>query len=109
MTKRIPVGAVEVGVGAIVITTGIGVVVVGTRPPVMVGIAYGGSNRPNLPQALQGYAHELTCFGAAKIGSQRESARVAIADGSAVCGQSVPRSLSVSWRVIEPSTMVDTS
>jgi hypothetical protein len=34
---------------------------------------------------------------------------VAIAEGSAVWGQSVPRSLRVSWRVTVRSTMVETS
>jgi hypothetical protein len=74
----------------------------------MVGIAYGGSNRPNRPQALHGYAHELTCFGAARIGSQCGS-MLAIPEGSAVLGQSVPKSLRVSWRVNVPLTIVDTS
>jgi len=60
------------------------VVVVSTRLPVRVGTAYGGSKRPNRPQALHGYAHELTCFGAARTGSHRESTMVAIAEGSAV-------------------------
>jgi len=57
---------------------------VSMRPPVMVGTAYGGSKRPNRPQALHGYAHELTCFGAARMGSHRESTMVAMAEGSAV-------------------------
>ena len=94
----------------VVIGAGVAVVVVGSiRPPVTVGTAYGGSNRPNRPQALHGYAHELTCFGAARMGSQRESTMVAMAVGSAVCGQSVPKSLRVSCRVMDPSTMVETS
>lgn len=46
-------------------------VVVGiTRGPVSVGAAYGGSNRPNCPHALHGYAHDLTSLGAARIGLQ---------------------------------------
>lgn len=57
---------------------------VGARPPVIVGIAYGGSKSPKWPQALHGYAHELTCRGAARIGSQLGSTKVAIAVGSAV-------------------------
>lgn len=79
------------------------------RPPVRVGTAYGGSKRPNLPQALHGAAHALTCCGAARMGSHRESTMVAMAEGSAVRGQSVPRSLRESCRVSVPSTMVDTS
>lgn len=87
------------------------VVVVGPiRLPVMVGMAYGGSNRPKRPQALQGYAHDLTSVGAASTGSQRESTMVTIAVGSAVCGQFVPRSARLSWLVDPvPLTMVDTS
>jgi len=99
---------VEVGTGSAVVSTG-AVVVVSMSPPVMVGTAYGGSKRPNRPQALHGYAHELTCFGAARMGSHRESTMVAIAEASAVWGQSVPRSLRVSWRVTVRSTMVETS
>lgn len=83
--------------------------VVAMRPPGRVGTAYGGSKRPNRPQALHGEAHELTGLGAARIGLHRESTMVAIADASAVWGQSVPRSLSVSWRVMEPLMMVETS
>lgn len=101
------------GIGAAVIVTGGGatVAVVGSmRRPVRVGTAYGGSKRPKRPQALHGYAHDLTCVGAARTGSQRESTIVAIAVGSAVCGQSVPRSLRVSCRVmLVPWAMVDTS
>lgn len=58
---------------------------------------------------MHGYAHELTCSGAARMGSQRESTMVAIAEGSAVKGQSVPRSPRTSCCVAVPSTMVETS
>ena len=90
------------------------VVVVGSgskRPPLRVGTAYGGSKRPKRPQALQGEAHDLTVGGAARIGSQcPPGIIVAISVGPAVCGQSVPRSFSVSCRVTEPpGTTVDTS
>ena len=99
MTKTVPTGGAEVGSGAAVVVTGAAVIVTGAavvvtgagasvvvsmRLPVRVGIAYGGSKRPNRPQALHGYAHELTCFGAARMGSHRESTMVAIAEGSAV-------------------------
>jgi hypothetical protein len=43
------------------------------------------------------------------MGSQAELTSVAMAVGSTVCAQSVPRSESVSWRVREPETMVETS
>lgn len=82
MIKRTPTGG-AVGVGVAVVFTGTGVVV-STRGPVMVGTAYGGSKRPKRPQALHGCAHETTCFGAARIGSHRESTMLAIAVGSAV-------------------------
>ena len=104
---------VAVGVGAAVTVTGGGgtVVVVGSiKLPVIVGTAYGGSKRPNRPQALHGYAHDRTWLGAARMGSQRASTMVAMAVGSAVCGQSVPRSARVSWRVmLVPAAMVETS
>lgn len=99
------VGVVGMGAGVSVGTT---MEVGSTRLPVSVGTAYGGSNRPNRPHALQGQAHDLTSFGAASTGLQRESS-VAIPVGSTVWGQSVRRSLRVSCRVIfVPSTMVDT-
>lgn len=94
--------------GAGVAVTVTGGIVVCTRGPVRVGTAYGGSKRPNRPQALHGYAQELTCLGAAKMGLH-DWGRVAIAVGSTVRGQSVPRSLRVSWRVMDPSAMVETS
>lgn len=80
-------GSVRVATGneALVSVMPVGAAVaVPVSPPVIVGTAYGGSNRPNRPQALHGYAHELTCLGAARIGSHRESTMVAIAEGSAV-------------------------
>lgn len=43
------------------------------------------------------------------MGSHRGSTMVAMAEGSAVCGQSVPRSPRVSCCVSVPPTMVDTS
>lgn len=96
-------GVVTGGRVAVIVTGGAVTTVVGmTRLPVIVGTAYGGSNRPNLPQALHGYAQERTWLGAASMGSQRESTMVAMAVGSAVCGQSVPRSARVSWRVTLP-------
>jgi hypothetical protein len=53
-----------------------------TRPPVSVGMAYGGSNRPNRPHALHGEAQDLTVCGAARIGLQRPSgAAVAMYEG----------------------------
>lgn len=46
------VGVTEViGGGSEAVTVDVGG---GIRPPVIVGIAYGGSNNPNRPQALQG-------------------------------------------------------
>lgn len=88
MTKSVPTGGVLVVDGAgvtVVVWAGVGVaVVVGTRGPVTVGTAYGGSKRPNRPQALHGYAHDLTCGGAARMGSHRGSTIVAIAEGAAV-------------------------
>jgi hypothetical protein len=86
------------------------VVVTGTRPPVSGGTAYGGSNIPKLPHALQGEAHDLTGSGATRIGSHRPlGAAVAITEGASVCGQSVPRSFRVSWRVAElVRSMVET-
>jgi hypothetical protein len=78
------------------------VVVTGTKPPVSGSTAYGGSNIPKLPHALHGKAHDLTGSGATRIGSQRPlGAAVAMTEGASVCGQSVPRSLSVSCRVAE--------
>ena len=88
-----------VGGGTTVTTT---VDVGSTNPPVSVGTAYGGSNKPNRPHALHGYAHSRTCVGAASTGSHRESTMVAMAVGSAVWGQSVPRSARVSCRVMSP-------
>lgn len=112
-TRKVPSGggAAVVGSGtAVVVWIGSAVVVLGSMsPPGRVGTAYGGSKRPSRPQALQGDAHELTCGGAARIGSQCGSTMVAMADGSAVPGQSVPRSLRVSCCVRVPPTMVDTS
>ena len=90
------------------------VVVVGTTTsgPVSVGAAYGGSNKPNRPHALHGYAQELTCLGAARTGLQRGSgAMVAMAPGATDLGQSVPMSERVSCCVapVEVSpTMVET-
>lgn len=98
--------------GAVMVTGGSVTTVVGiTRLPVIVGTAYGGSKRPKRPHALHGYAQDRTWVGAASMGSQRESTMVAIAVGSAVCGQSVPRSARVSWRVTleVPWAMVETS
>lgn len=93
-----------------VIGDGTTTVVGSMRLPVSVGIAYGGSKRPKRPQALHGYAHELTCFGAARMGSQAASTMVTIAVGSAVRGQLVPRSLRLSWLVAPvPLAMVETS
>lgn len=118
VTVAVATAVVLLGVGA---TTVAVVVVVGgsgsTSSPVRVGTAYGGSKRPKRPQALQGYAHELTWGGAARMGLQRGSlSMVAMAVGSAVCGQSVPRSLSVSCLVTPsvasppgPGAMVETS
>ncbi len=74
----VPTAAVKVETGAV------DTVVVSISPPVRGAIAYGGSNRPKRPHALHGYAHERTLLGAAKIGSQRESTMVAIAEGFAV-------------------------
>jgi hypothetical protein len=74
-----------------------GTVVVSTRGPVTVGMAYGGSKRPNGPQAPHGDAQDLTLSGAASTGSHGPPPTiVAISEGAAVVGQSVPRSLSVS-------------
>lgn len=83
------------------------VVVSGTRPPVSGATAYGGSNSPKFPHALQGEAQDLTGLGAARMGSHRPlGAAVAITDSASVWGQSVPRSLKVSCRVIDPSGMI---
>jgi hypothetical protein len=67
------------GAGVVVGTgTGIGVVgagatvVVPSRPPGRVGMAYGGSKRPKWPQALHGHAQDLIALGAKRMGSQRE-------------------------------------
>lgn len=86
------------------------VVVTGTRPPVSGATAYGGSNMPNGPHALQGEAQDLTFSGATRIGSHLPlGTAVAIAEGSCVCGQSVPRSFRVSCRVAELTrSMVET-
>jgi hypothetical protein len=86
------------------------VVVTGTRPPVSGATAYGGSNIPKLPHALQGEAHDLTGSGATRIGSHRPlGAAVATTEGASVCGQSVPRSFRVSCRVAElVRSMVET-
>ncbi len=114
--------AVAVGVGAVI--TGLMttkavevqasatiVVVVPKIPAGIVGIAYGGSNRPNLSQAPQGDAQDFTRCGAARMGLHRPSSiRVAMPEGAAVVGQSVPRSLSSSCRVApEPGAIVETS
>lgn len=59
------------------------VVVAGTRPPASGDTAYGGSNMPKLPHALQGEAQDLTGSGATRIGSHRPlGAAVAITEGS---------------------------
>lgn len=59
------------------------VVVAGTRPPASGDTAYGGSNMPKLPHALQGKAQDLTGSGATRIGSHRPlGAAVAITEGS---------------------------
>jgi hypothetical protein len=63
---------------------------------------------PKRPQALQGYAHLRTWVGAASMGLHCVGKK-AMAVGSTVCGQLVPRSLSVSCRVLVPAKMVDTS
>lgn len=63
-------GVVEADVGVVSGWIGVAVEVpTGRRLPVTVGIAYGGSKRPNLPQALQGDAQAFTFDGAARIGS----------------------------------------
>ncbi len=57
----------------------------GTTLPVTVGMAYGGSNKPNLPQALHGDAQAWSLVGAARMGSQGPPATVVTsADCSAV-------------------------
>ena len=86
------------------------VVVTGTRPPLSGATAYGGSNMPNEPHALQGEAQDLTGSGATRIGSHLPlGTAVAITDGASVCGQSVPRSFRVSCRVAELTrSMVET-
>ena len=107
-----PGGGGVVGVSGDTVSTDVTVVIVGsTRSPLMVGMAYGGSKRPNRPQALHGDAHDLTVAGAARIGSHRPlGIIVAISVGSTLCGQLVPRSFSVSCRVTEPpGTTVDIS
>lgn len=76
------------------------VVVTGTKPPVSGETAYGGSNNPNEPHALQGEAQDLTGSGATRIGSHLPLG-VGVAKGASVCGQSVPRSFRVSCRVAE--------
>lgn len=69
----------EVVSGCVIAT----VVVAGTRPPASGGTAYGGSNSPKLPHALQGEAQDLTGSGATRIGSHRPlGAAVAITEGS---------------------------
>lgn len=69
----------EVVSGCVVAT----VVVAGTRPPASGDTAYGGSNSPKLPHALQGEAQDLTGSGATRIGSHRPlGAAVAITEGS---------------------------
>ena len=83
------------------------VVVSGTSPPVSGATAYGGSKSPKFPHALQGEAQDLTGLGAARMGSHRPlGAAVAITDSASVWGQSVPRSLKVSCRVIDSSGMI---
>lgn len=97
--------------GLVCVADGVATVVVtGTKPPVSGSTAYGGSNIPKLPHALHGEAHDLTGSGATSIGSQRAlGAAVSITAGASVCGQSVPRSLRVSWRVAElERSMVET-
>lgn len=106
-------GGVVVVVGAKIVLSGsvaVIVSVVSMRPPPRVGTAYGGSKSPNLPQALQGRAQDLTTSGATRLGSHRPSgAFVAMTEGSSEWGQSVPRSLSSSWRVAcSPGTIDDT-
>lgn len=83
-----------------------------TKPPERGATAYGGSNRPNPPQALHGDAQALTGSGATRIGLQRllgPWASMTVA--GSVWGQSVPRSFSVSWRVAPGSVrmLVETS
>lgn len=79
-------GGVVVVVGAKIVLSGsvaVIVSVVSMRPPPRVGTAYGGSKSPNLPQALQGRAHDLTTSGATRLGSHRPSgAFVAMTEGS---------------------------
>ena len=104
-------GVVGGGTSLIVDSTVVIVAVVSMRPPLRVGTAYGGSKRPNRPQALHGEAHDLTVFGATRMGSHLPSGIiVAICVGSMLWGQFVPRSFKVSCRVTSPpGTMVDTS
>lgn len=109
VVAAVVVGAAPVAAAVVVVTVAAAVVVVSIKPPVMVGIAYGGSKRPNRPQALQGQAQDLTSLGAARMGSHRESVSVAMAVGSTDWGQSVPRSFSVSCSVAVPPTIVETS
>ena len=107
----VSVAETNVVLGLVCVADGVATVVVtGTKPPVSGPTAYGGSNNPKLPHALHGEAHDLTGSGATRIGSQRAlGAAVAITEGASVCGQSVPRSLRVSWRVAElVRSMVET-
>jgi len=63
--------AVDVGKGsAVVVDSAVLVGADGNKPPVTVGTAYGGSKRPNGPQALHGLAHDLIASGATRIGLQ---------------------------------------
>lgn len=116
----VAVTIVEVGpvVGDVIVlarvvesTSVVVVIVVTIRPPLSVGIAYGGSKRPSLPQALQGEAHCFTVSGARRLKSQCPSGIVvATMAGSIDWGQFVYRSLRVSCRVICPSgNIVDIS
>jgi hypothetical protein len=50
----------DVGVGSSVTSDGGVTVTVPRIPPVTVGTAYGGSKSPKSPQALHGYAQEVT-------------------------------------------------
>lgn len=107
--------------GGGVTTTGVSVTVIGAavtvtgggsiNPPVRVGAAYGGSNNPNRPQALQGYAQDRTCVGAARMGLHAESTRVAMTLGLTDFGHSVQRSARSSWDVVPVPllAMVETS
>jgi hypothetical protein len=107
----IGIGLVGTGIGIGLVGAGIAVVVP-SSPPARVGMAYGGSKRPNRPQALHGQAHDLIALGARRMGSHRGSGLfVAMTEAGRVWGQSVPRSLRDSCRVAVSSgrTRVETS